>query len=122
MWVDLLYDLLRMRVPEFDGIVDVKRAAEDQTLEGVPADWVHSVDVLWKFPVESRDGSYFILDDVDDKAFVVAHSTDYLGLEGRKADVEDSFVCGLNTVGLDIVDVRSFGEIHIRENSFLICS
>lgn len=49
--VDLLDDLLRMGVPEFDGVVNVQRAAEDQTLEGVPADRVHSVDMLRKFTI-----------------------------------------------------------------------
>lgn len=122
MQVDLLHDVLRMRVPELNGVVDIEWAAEDQAFEGMPADRVHSVDMLWKFPVESRDWSYFVLADVDDEALVIAHSAYYLSLEGRKTDVEDSFVCGLDTVGLDIVNVRSFGEIHIREYSFFIRS
>lgn len=120
--VDLLDYLLRMGVPKLDRVVDVQRAAEDQTLEGVPADRVHSVDMLRKFTIKSRHGFHFLLSDVDDQTLIVAHAADHLGLEGRKADVQHSFVGGLNAVVLYVVDVRTFGEVHIGEDSFLVCS
>jgi hypothetical protein len=50
-----------MRVPQLNGVVDVKRTAEDKTFVRMPTDRIDAVDMMGKLSVESGNGTGFIL-------------------------------------------------------------
>ena len=69
--VDLLHQLLRIRVPYFNHIVCVQRAAEHQTFERVPVDTVDTITMARQLLAESGNLLHLLLPEIQNQALVL---------------------------------------------------